>query len=372
MKSERSTGLPNEALRHRNNAARHLTVLSRDLEARMRTGLVKNQGFTSLRASLGPLFFLVWTRPAPVTSLARQLGVTKQACSQLANLAERAGYLERIQSPEDGRSKTLHLSPRGRALVERSIEIIRRADADYAAIVGSERYAQFTRTIAALYRALDFPADSGLSFLETATRTVGTLPLIAQRAQQALMLATAVHGHEGLKLSHSLILPFVGTSGIRISDLARIHDASPRAIAATARDLVSLGYLCKKPDPADRRGTLLFLSREGEDLVADSLVELESLERRIEGVLGRTVMSEFLETAAKIASALDPEEDIDDLFSSNTAPLPDHPPYRGNRDDEMQSLANRLHHELGDRRSIRLAELLSKRAAANSSRKMPT
>jgi len=201
--------------RRRNHAVRHLTVLSRDLEARMRTGLLDERGFTSLRASYGPLIFLVWSRPTSVTALAQELGVSKQACSQLANLGERAGYLERVQSQEDGRSKPLHLSPRGHELVEEAIKIIRRADHDYAAIVGVRRYAQFTKTIAALYRSLELPAESGPTFLEASTRTIGALPLIAQRSQVALMQATALHGHDGLTPSHSQSLPFVGPGGHR-------------------------------------------------------------------------------------------------------------------------------------------------------------
>jgi DNA-binding MarR family transcriptional regulator len=354
---------PAQVLRNRNNAVRHLTALSRDLEARMRTGLAEKQGFASIRASLGPLFFLVWTRPTPITSLARQLGVTKQACSQLANHAEQAGYLERIQSPEDGRSKTLHLTPRGRNLIEQSIEIIRQADTDYAAIVGARRYAKFTKTIAELYKTLDFPADSGLTFLEKTTRTVGTLPLITQRAQHALMDATAAHGHAGLKLSHSQVLPFVGPDGIRIMDLVRIHGASRQAVGATARDLVSLGYLNKEPDPRDRRGAILFLSESGNRLLADSLVELESLEQQIERILGSSVVSEFLDTVAMLESALEVDEDIYDIAAGAVQMSRRHRTGRSDRDSEIQALAEQLHHELGDRRSIRLAELLNQQAA---------
>jgi len=369
MRSERKAanapGLPlgPAQVRNRNNAVRHMTALSRDLEARMRTGLVEKRGFASIRASLGPLFFLVWTRPTPITSLARQLGVTKQACSQLANLAERAGYLERIQSPEDGRSKTLHLTRRGRDLIEQSIEIIRQADTDYAAIVGARRYATFTKTIAALYKALDFPADSRLTFLEKTTRTVGTLPLITQRAQRALMDATAEHGHAGLKISHSQVLPFVGPDGIRITDLARIHGASRQAIGATARDLVSLGYLSKEADPRDRRGAILFLSESGARLVSDSLVELESLEQRIERILGSSVVSEFLDTVAELESALGIEEDIYDVSASSAQKGRGRSTGGGHRDSDIKTLAEQLHHELGDQNSIRLAELLNQQAS---------
>ena len=330
----------------------------------MTTGLVE-QGFDSLRASLGPLFFLIWTRPRPITSLARQLGVTKQACSQLANLAERASYVERIPSSEDGRSKLLRLSERGHSLVERSIAIVRTADADYAAIVGPKRYARFTETIAALYKALELPVESGLAFLENATRTVGTLPLVTQRAQQALMQATAEHGHDGLKMSHGQVLPFVGTGGVRTSDLARIHRARRQAIGATVRDLVALGYLRKEADPLDRRGAVLFLSNRGSRLVSDSLVELGALQQRIARALGRRAFGEFLQTAAMLHAELGTHEDIFDVSLSTSTPIQEPPPKtRSRRDWEMEQLAAKLHRELGHRRSIRLAALLHSRAAA--------
>ena len=332
----------------------------------MRSGLVEKQGFASLRASLGPLFFIVWTRPTATTSLARQLGVTKQACSQLASLAQRAGYLERIQSPKDGRSKLLHLSRRGRTLVERSIEIIRQADTNYAAIVGARRYARFTKAIAALYQALEFPVDSGLAFLEKATRTVGTLPLITQRSQQALMRATAARGHEGLKNSHSQVLPFVGADGIRISDLVRIHGASRQAVSSSARDLISLGYLRKEADPLDRRGAILFLSERGARLVSDSLDELKSLQRRIERILGKAMVSEFLETAAKLAFALHAEEDIYDIAAAAVPGDASRVARTSGGESEMQSLVARLRFELDDREFIRLAELLNQHAATIS------
>lgn len=340
----------------RNNAVRHLTVISRDLLARMTTALVEERGYESLRPSLGPLLSLVWQEARPITLLAQQLGITKQACSQLASLAEWAGYLERRPDPDDGRVKLVSLSPRGRTLVARSIEIIRKADEDYAEIVGRESYARFTSTIAALYKALDVPAKTDLAFLERATRTVGALPLITERAQQELMRTTAARGHAGLKLSHSQILPFVGSAGVRVSDLARIHGTGPQAINASARDLVALGYLRREFDPRDRRGALLFLTDRGARLVADSIAELRVLQRRIEDVLGREVLRAFLSTAEQLHAALAVGDDIFDLSAAASRATGD--------EREIAQLAARLHRELGARRSMRLAELLKSHAAA--------
>lgn len=354
-------------LRRRDDAVRHLTVVARDLQERMTRGLVGEQGFASLRASLGPFLSLIWTQDRPITLLARQLGITKQACSQLANLAEQAGYLERLPDPDDGRSKILRLSPHGRLLIERSIEIVRRADEAYAGIVGPTAYACFTDAIARLYRAINVPSRNDLAYLERATRTVGSLPLIMVKAQQDLMQATAAHGHAGLKMSHAQILSFLGDSGARISDLARIHAVGRRSIGTTARDLVALGYLRREPDPDDRRGSLLFLTDRGIRLVSDAMFELRELEKRVEQVLGRRLLGRFLSVAKALHAALQTGDDVFDIAGApcdgraltRTRPL----------ERDLSHLAARLRRELGARGCMRLAALLQDRPDSGPSRR---
>lgn len=354
-------------LRHRDDAVRHLTVVARDLQDRLTAGLVEERGFASLRSSLGPFLSLIWTGDRPITLLAPQLGITKQACSQLANLAEEAGHLERLPDPDDRRSKILRLSARGRLLIERSIEIVRQADRDYAAIVGPTAYARFTDAVARLYRAINVPTGKDLAYLERATRTVGSLPLIMVKAQQDLMHATAAHGHAGLKMSHAQILSFVGAPGVRIGDLARIHAVGRRTLGATARDLVALGYLRREPDPRDRRGSLLFLTDRGVRLLADSILELRKLERRVEQVLGRRLLGRFLSVAKELHSALHVGDDIFDIAaprSSAGARATSRPFER-----DLSSLAARLHRELGPRGSTRLAALLKDLPASKAARR---
>ena len=345
-------------LRHRNDPVRHLTVVARDLQARMTAGLAGEQGFDSLRSSLGPFLSLIWTEARPITLLARQLDITKQACSQLATLAEEAGYLDRLPDPNDRRSKILRLSPHGRRLIERSIEIVRQADRDYAGIVGPTAYARFTDAIARLYTAINVPTKNDLAYLEKATRTVGALPLVTLKAQQDLMQATASHGHRGLKMSHSQVLSFIGPAGIRISDLVRIHDVGRQTLGATARDLVALGYLRRAPDPQDRRGALLFLTDRGVRLVRDSILELRQLERRVERILGRRLLGRFLGVARDLHGALAAGDDIFDIAAHRS-------PVRARglamrSDSELVHLAARLRSELGPRESLRLALLLQK------------
>jgi DNA-binding MarR family transcriptional regulator len=52
---------------------------------------------------------------ARVESLPRELGISKQAVSQLIDVMVMRGYLERSPDAEDRRRMLLHLTPRGRA-----------------------------------------------------------------------------------------------------------------------------------------------------------------------------------------------------------------------------------------------------------------
>jgi DNA-binding MarR family transcriptional regulator len=357
-----ATSSPAASSRYRNNAARHLTGIARDLQFRLRHRLGSEHGFHDLRPSLGPFLSLVWTGGRPITALAEQLGITKQACSQLANLAERAGYLEREPDPEDRRSKLVRLSPRGLRLVERAVEIISETDADYAALVGPVAYGRFTAALASLYAGLHVPTHSDPALIATARQTVGTLPLIAEKVQQDLMHATAARGHAGLKMSHSQILPFLGPAGAKMNELARIQRVTRQTISATARDLESLGYVLGGPDPDDGRAVVLQLTERGTHLIRDSIEALGDLEASIREILGVRGLEQLQEVAQDLYTALGIE---DDLFEGSAARRRDPSgiqtqPSR-KRSSDIERLATELRGELGSRDARRLAALLDHR-----------
>ncbi|MGF0317793.1 MarR family winged helix-turn-helix transcriptional regulator [Nocardia fluminea] len=53
-----------------------------------------------------------------LTDLAAQAQVTKQTASTLADHLVRAGYLERVADPTDGRARLLRLTPTGRTAAD--------------------------------------------------------------------------------------------------------------------------------------------------------------------------------------------------------------------------------------------------------------
>ena len=176
--------------RYRDNAARHLIGISRDLQARVRETLEQDLGYKGLRPSFGPFLSLIWDEGRPLASIADVLAISPQAASQLANLAEEAGYLERRPNPEDRRSKLVMLTARGRALVDEGVRIILESESEYAALVGAGAYRRFTGALAELYQGLGLRSHTDPTLPAQATRSIGVLPLVAVRIQQELMQAT--------------------------------------------------------------------------------------------------------------------------------------------------------------------------------------
>jgi DNA-binding MarR family transcriptional regulator len=295
---------PWRAQRYRDNLARHLIGIARDLRTRVLRSLEQEHGHRGLRPSFGPLLSLVWGEGSPIGAVAAELAISNQACSQLADKACRAGFVERRPNPEDRRSKLVRLTPRGRALVLQGVRIILASETEYAARVGAAPYRRFTSALAELYRGLGLPTHADPALFARASRSVGVLPLVALRIQRELMEATIARGHPGLKMSHAQVLPLIGPAGGRIHEIARVQGVSRQAIHATTLDLEALGYLRREPDPRDRRGVVLRLSRRGGALVADSVVALDELELRFREILGARRLEDLRRVSRDLYHAL--------------------------------------------------------------------
>ena len=340
--------------RYRDNAARHLIGVARDLAVRVMRRLTDERGYEDLRPSFGPFLSLVALEPRPLSAIAGQLAISKQACSQLANLTEQAGYVTREVDRRDRRARVVTLSPRGRQLVADAAEIIQETEAEYAALVGAAAYRRFTRSLARLFRGLGIPTHEDAGRSADAARSIGVLPLIAVRVQQDLMSGTTERGHAGLKMSHAQVLPLIGPDGARVSVLSRLQGVSRQAISATARDLESLGYVERARDPHDGRGVVLRLTDQGRALIRDSVHALDALERVCLRLLGQRGVDELRRVARQLYRALHLEEEI---FSTSAADAADDAP-DAERRQEIHGLATSLRRRLGSRDAARLAALL--------------
>ena len=145
---ERAAGIE----RYRDNWVRHLLGISDELSRRVVDRLERECGYPRIRPSLGPFISLVWREPRPLTELAQQLSISRQACSKVARLAEQDGYVE-VRREKGDRAQRVRLTERGRELVEDSVRLIFEEQATYEEWIGADRLRRFNAASSALTRA---------------------------------------------------------------------------------------------------------------------------------------------------------------------------------------------------------------------------
>jgi DNA-binding MarR family transcriptional regulator len=85
------------------------------------------------------------------SELAARTGMTKQALNYLLGQMEALGYLTRSQDREDRRSKRIHVTPRGAAVIRAIREIVGEVEAEWTRQLGPRRFSQLRNLLMALY-----------------------------------------------------------------------------------------------------------------------------------------------------------------------------------------------------------------------------
>jgi DNA-binding MarR family transcriptional regulator len=119
-----------------------------------------------------------------------------------------------------------------------------------------------------------------------ATRLMFTL-------QDELFERLAAGGYSDLHPRHGSVLAYLDEDGIRATELARLSGRPKQIVGRLVDELEELGYVERRPDPADRRAKLvvptergLAQMRLGDEIVAD-------IERRHAEDVGGRVYAEF-------------------------------------------------------------------------------
>ncbi len=74
--------------------------------------------------------------------LAERAGMSKQAMNQLLRSLEGVGYIDRSDSPRQGRARIVRLTDRGHAAYAKIHEILRTIEEEWRAELGSKAFAQ--------------------------------------------------------------------------------------------------------------------------------------------------------------------------------------------------------------------------------------
>ena len=107
------------------------------------------------------------------------------------------------------------------------------------------------------------------------------------------------------KPKHSAVFAQISPDGSRLTELARKANMTPQSMAELVDELVDLGYVVRRPDPADGRAKLIVLTNRGRDAVAAGRQTIEGIEEQVTGILGERGHRELRRLLAKLLDATD-------------------------------------------------------------------
>ena len=83
--------------------------------------------------------------------------------------------------------------------------------------------------------------------------------------QEELFARLAAAGYADLHPRHWAVLAYLDEDGVRATELARLSGRHKQIVGRLVDELEELGYVERRPDPADRRAKLVVPTRRGLD-----------------------------------------------------------------------------------------------------------
>ena len=123
-----------------------LFVANRALEQRAFDAVVA-AGITDITLAQARIAARIAPDGSRVSDLAEQARVTKQSAAALVEQLEKAGYVERVPDPTDGRARLVRLTPRSQRIAEVADAEVERVLAEWADLVGEDRLQQLYETL---------------------------------------------------------------------------------------------------------------------------------------------------------------------------------------------------------------------------------
>lgn len=131
-----------------------LFIPYRALENRVFAALAA-AGFDDITTAQARVFQRIGPDGTRLTELAQAAQVTKQAAGFLVDQLERAGYVERVADPSDGRARLIRITTRGTRTIPISAAVIADIEAEWTDHVGRENIDRLRQTLSALREITD-------------------------------------------------------------------------------------------------------------------------------------------------------------------------------------------------------------------------
>lgn len=111
--------------------------------------------------------------------------------------------------------------------------------------------------------------------------------------QRELFAIVAEQGHPDIRPRHGAVLAYLDEEGSRATDLAAQSGQHKQVIGTLVDELVELGYVERRPDPADRRAKLIVPTAKGLDQMAKADAAVAAIEARHAQAVGEEAYREF-------------------------------------------------------------------------------
>jgi DNA-binding MarR family transcriptional regulator len=117
--------------------------------------------------------------------------------------------------------------------------------------------------------------------------TTALLQAVVERLNRQIVTGVVEAGFTDLRPAHgSVMSQLVHEDGLRTSALATFASMTAQSMGELVDDLERLGYVERRPDPADRRAKLVYLTARGQAAVAASGHAVRAQEAELSRRLG--------------------------------------------------------------------------------------
>ena len=113
-------------------------------------------------------------------------------------------------------------------------------------------------------------------------------------------------GYGDVREVHFQIFGNIRLGGVRLTELAERAQLSLAAASELVNDLEMLGYLSRRPDPADGRAKLIDLTERGRDLMGAAGDRVAEIETRWSKLVGHRDFAQMTRTMQRLLDELDP------------------------------------------------------------------
>lgn len=115
-------------------------------------GKCEKNGYGYISPSMAKLYSYLGDEPIPMSKLARDLKISRQAVHQLVTEGINADFLSLVNSPQDKRIKMVQFSTNGEAMAKAALAELKQIEYELEAALGHKNLKELKRIL-----ALDWP-----------------------------------------------------------------------------------------------------------------------------------------------------------------------------------------------------------------------